>query len=106
MAQEFEKRRNFVVPRLNTIPGITCNMPHGAFYVFPQVSGLFGRSYQGKRLETSLDVADFFLDAAGVAVVPGQGFGDDRSMRISYASAMADLAAGLDRMEQAVQQLR
>jgi aspartate aminotransferase len=105
MAQEFEKRRNFVVPRLNAIRGITCNMPQGAFYVFPQVTGLFGRTYNGKPLTTSMEVADFLLDAAGVAIVPGQGFGDDGSIRISYASSMAELEAGLERLDTAVQQL-
>jgi aspartate aminotransferase len=105
MAQEFEQRRDFVVPRLNAIAGITCNTPHGAFYVFPQVTGLLGRTYHGKPLHTSMDVADFLLEAAGVAIVPGQGFGDDGSVRISYASSMAELKAGLERIDQAVQQL-
>jgi aspartate aminotransferase len=105
MAQEFEKRRNFVVPRLNAINGLTCNLPQGAFYVFPQVSGLFGRTYQGQRLETSMDVADYLLDAANVAVVPGQAFGDDRCIRISYAASMAELEEGLERVARAVQQL-
>jgi aspartate aminotransferase len=105
MAQEFEKRRNFVVPRLNAINGMTCNLPQGAFYVFPQVSGLFGRTCQGQRLETSLDVADYLLDAANVAVVPGQAFGDDRCIRISYAASMAELEEGLERVARAVQQL-
>lgn len=105
MAQEFEARRNMVVERLNAMDGISCEMPHGAFYVFPQVHGLLGRSHQGKRLQTSMDVAAYWLEVAGVAVVPGQGFGDDGSIRISYAASMADLEAGLARMQQAVQQL-
>jgi aspartate aminotransferase len=105
MAREFEKRRNFVVSRLNAINGITCNTPHGAFYVFPQIAGLFGRSYNGQRLETSTEVVNYLLEAAGVATVPGLGFGDDRSLRISYATSMAELEQGLDRMARAVQQL-
>ncbi|HEY7493123.1 MAG TPA: pyridoxal phosphate-dependent aminotransferase [Candidatus Tectomicrobia bacterium] len=106
MAQEFERRRNYVVPRLNAIDGITCNRPQGAFYVFPEVAGLFGRTYQGQRLETSLDITNYLLDVAGVAVVPGEAFGDSRSLRISYATSMANLEAGLDRLDRAVQQLR
>jgi aspartate aminotransferase len=106
MAQEFERRRNYVVPRLNAIDGITCNRPQGAFYVFPEVAGLFGRTYQGQRLETSLDITSYLLDVAGVAVVPGEAFGDSRSLRISYATSMANLEAGLDRLDRAVQQLR
>jgi aspartate aminotransferase len=105
MAQEFEKRRNFVVSRLNAIDGITCNTPRGAFYVFPQIVGLFGRTYNGQRLETSTEVVNYLLEAAGVATVPGLGFGDDRSLRISYAASMAELEQGLDRIAKAVQQL-
>jgi aspartate aminotransferase len=105
MAREFEKRRNVVVSRLNAIDGITCNTPQGAFYVFPHIAGLFGRTYKGQRLETSAAVVDYLLEAAGVATVPGEGFGDGRSMRISYAVSMAELELGLNRMAQAVQQL-
>jgi aspartate aminotransferase len=105
MAQAFEQRRNFVVQRLNAIPGITSNTPRGAFYVFPRIANLFGRRAQGRPLTTSAEVADYLLDAAGVAVVPGDAFGEDHSMRISYASSMAELEDGLARIDQAVQQL-
>ena len=105
MAREFEQRRNFVIPRLNAINGITCAVPHGAFYAFPQVSGLLGRAHQGQRLETPADLANFLLDAAGVAIVPGEGFGDEHSFRLSYASSMAELEEGLERIDKAVQQL-
>jgi aspartate aminotransferase len=105
MAQAFEQRRNFVVQRLNTIPGITSNTPRGAFYVFPNIADLFGRRAQGRPLTTAAAVADYLLEAAGVAVVPGDAFGDDHSMRISYASSMAELEDGLARIDQAVQQL-
>jgi aspartate aminotransferase len=105
MTGEFEQRRNFVVPRLNAITGITCTMPQGAFYVFPQVSGLLGRAFNGQRLATPADLANYFLDAAGVAIVPGEGFGDNASFRLSYASSMAELEEGLERIDRAVQQL-
>jgi aspartate aminotransferase len=105
MAQAFEQRRNFVVQRLNAIPGITSNTPRGAFYIFPNIAALFGRRANGKPLTTAAAVADYLLDAAGVAVVPGDAFGDDHYMRISYASAMAELEDGLARIDQAVQQL-
>ena len=94
-----------MVSRLNAIDGITCNTPHGAFYVFPHIAGLFGRTYNGQRLETSTEVVNYLLEAAGVAIVPGEGFGDGRSMRLSYATSMAELELGLNRMAQAVQQL-
>jgi aspartate aminotransferase len=105
MAQAFEQRRNFVVQRLNAIPGITSNTPRGAFYIFPNIADLFGRRAQGRPLTTAAAVADYLLDAAGVAVVPGDAFGDDHYMRISYASSMAELEDGLERIDQAVQQL-
>ena len=105
MAQAFEQRRNFVVQRLNAIPGITSNTPRGAFYIFPNIADLFGRRAQGRPLTTAAAVADYLLEAAGVAVVPGDAFGDDHSMRISYASSMAELEDGLARIDQAVQQL-
>jgi aspartate aminotransferase len=105
MAQAFEQRRNFVVQRLNAIPGITSNTPRGAFYIFPNIAALFGRRANGKPLTTAAAVADYLLEAAGVAVVPGDAFGDDHYMRISYASSMAELEDGLARIDQAVQQL-
>ncbi len=105
MAQAFEQRRNFVVQRLNAIPGITSNAPHGAFYIFPNIAALFGRRAQGKPLTTAAAVADYLLEAAGVAVVPGDAFGDEHYMRISYASSMAELEDGLGRIDKAVQQL-
>jgi aspartate aminotransferase len=105
MAQAFEQRRNFVVQRLNAIPGITSNTPRGAFYIFPNIADLFGRRAQGHPLTTAAAVADYLLDAAGVAVVPGDAFGDDHYMRISYASSMAELEDGLARIDKAVQQL-
>ena len=105
MARAFEQRRDFVVRRLNAIPGITSNTPRGAFYVFPNIAELFGRRTQGKPLTTAAAVADYLLEAAGVAVVPGDAFGDDHSMRISYASSMAELEDGLARIDKAVQQL-
>ena len=105
MAQAFEQRRNFVVQHLNAIPGITSNTPRGAFYIFSNIAALFGRRAQGRPLTTAAAVADYLLDAAGVAVVPGDAFGDDHYMRISYASSMAELEDGLGRIDQAVQQL-
>ena len=105
MAQAFEQRRNFVVARLNAIPGITSNTPRGAFYIFPNIAALFGRRASGRPMNTAADVADYLLEAAGVAVVPGDAFGDDHFMRISYASSMAELEDGLARIDKAVQQL-
>jgi aspartate aminotransferase len=105
MAQEYERRRNVVVPRLNAMPGITCNTPGGAFYVFPRVDGVFGRAYHSQHLQTSLDVTNYLLDEANVSVVPGQAFCDDRYVRISYATSMTELETGLGRIAQALAKL-
>jgi aspartate aminotransferase len=85
--------------------GVSCNLPKGAFYVFPKVDDLFGRSAKGHPLRGSMDVADYLLEEAGVALVPGEGFCDDRYIRISYATSMEALETGLDRMDRAIQQL-
>ncbi|HOM73141.1 MAG TPA: pyridoxal phosphate-dependent aminotransferase, partial [Armatimonadota bacterium] len=75
MIAEFDNRRKVIVERLNGIPGVSCAMPGGAFYVFPNVSKLFGMSYGGRAIDSSDTFAEFLLDEANVAVVPGSGFG-------------------------------
>ena len=105
MAAAFVERRNFVVARLNAIDGISCPMPQGAFYTFPKISALFGRRINGRTLSNSADVIDYLLDAAGVALVPGDAFGADDHVRLSYAASMEALRTGLDRLDQAIQQL-
>ncbi|PKN59866.1 MAG: aspartate aminotransferase, partial [Deltaproteobacteria bacterium HGW-Deltaproteobacteria-11] len=84
MVREFEKRRNVIVERLNAIPGITCMVPQGAFYVFPSIAGLRGRKQGGKVLTTSADWAAYLLEEANVAVIPGGEFGHDDHLRLSY----------------------
>lgn len=98
MFEEYVKRRGWLVPALNAIPGIECSPPDGAFYVFPRVSGLFGRA----GLDGSVAVARYLLDEARVAVVPGSAFGDDEFVRISYATSMEKIREGVRRIEQAV----
>ena len=105
MAAAFAERRDFVVERLNAIDGISCPTPQGAFYTFPKINALFGRRANGRSLSNSADVIDYLLDTAGVAVVPGEAFGADDHMRLSYAASMEALHTGLDRLDQAVQQL-
>ena len=106
MAAAFVERRDFVVERLNAVDGISCPMPQGAFYTFPKINALFGRRANGRALSNSAEVIDYLLDTAGVAVVPGEAFGADDHMRLSYAASMEALHTGLDRLDQAVQQLR
>ena len=102
MVREFEKRRNVIVERLNAIPGVTCMLPQGAFYVFPCIAGLLGRKQGGKILRTSSDWAAYLLEEANVAVIPGGEFGHDDHLRLSYATSMADIEKGLDRMSAAI----
>ena len=105
MVEEFRRRRNVIVERLNAIPGVTCALPHGAFYVFPDVSSLFGRSYQGQTLSNSSDFAAYLLDGANVAVIPGVDFGDDNHIRLSYATSLKNIEEGLKRISSAVKRL-
>src|SRR5262249_35815557 len=83
MAGEFDQRRRVIIAGLNRIPGWQCPIPQGAFYAFPDVSGLFGRRFKGQPLRGSADVTTFLLEAARVAVVPGAGFGSDRHLRLA-----------------------
>jgi aspartate aminotransferase len=105
MVAEFKKRRDVIVGALNDIPGITCAMPPGAFYVFPRVSALYGRNYQGKPIATSNDFSEYLLEAANVAVVPGGAFGNDDYIRLSYATSMELIVEGVKRIAGAVAKL-
>ena len=102
MVKAFDERRRFVVDRLNAVPGVTCLKPQGAFYVFPNVSGLLGKVYGGKRVSTGMQLAEYLLDKAHVAVVPGSAFGVEEALRISYATSLANLEKGMDRFAAAV----
>jgi aspartate aminotransferase len=99
MVVEFEKRRNYMVERLNNIPGINCRKPEGAFYVFPNIRGLVGKRINGKEIKDDLSLAEILLEEAKVAVVPGAGFGAEGYIRLSYATSMELITEGLDRIE-------
>jgi aspartate aminotransferase len=106
MRKEFDKRRKVLVEGLNDIPGITCLAPNGAFYVFPNVSALYGKKAGDKVITGSLDFAVYLLEAANVALVHGEAFGDDRHVRISYATSMENIKKALVRIREAVGNLR
>jgi len=93
MIAEYQARRDLLIPRLEALPGVTCRPPSGAFYAFPDVSGVYGDGIDG-----SLALAERLLEDAAVAVVPGIAFGDDRHVRISFACAREQIAEGLDRV--------
>jgi aspartate aminotransferase len=105
MRAAFEQRRNRIVALLNAIPGVTCRMPGGAFYAFPNVSALYGRRAGEKTIDSSDALAEHLLESVGVAVVPGSGFGADAYVRLSYATSMENIERGLERMEAALRKL-
>jgi aspartate aminotransferase len=105
MVNAFGQRRNYIVDRLNKMPGVSCYKPVGAFYVFPNFSSYYGKSYQEKKISNSTELAAFFLDVARVAVVPGIEFGADPFERLSYATSLEDIREGLDRIEEAIKKL-
>ena len=101
MLEEYRKRRDFVIPRLRQIPGVTCSMPAGAFYAYPNLRGALDKG----GIKTPLEFADRLLKEANVAVVPGEAFGTDHHVRISYATSMTELERGLDRIQKFVEKL-
>jgi len=99
MVSEFRKRRDYMVEKLNQIPGVSCALPQGAFYAFPNVSGLLTKSFDGQPIQTSAHLAELLLHEAKVAVVPGGPFGSDDHLRLSYAVSLEDIREGLDRID-------
>lgn len=101
MVSEFAKRRNVVVERLNAISGVKCLKPQGAFYVFPNIAAFFGKNGNGKKLASPCDIADYLLEEAKVAAVPGEDFGSNAHIRLSYATSMENIEEGCRRMRNA-----
>jgi aspartate aminotransferase len=100
MARAFKERRDVIVGLLNEIPGVRCAMPEGAFYAFPNVQGVLGRSMGGHVINSSLDLANYLLEKAYVATVPGEAFGTPGYLRLSYACGMDAIHAGLTRIKE------
>ncbi|HEY0260839.1 MAG TPA: pyridoxal phosphate-dependent aminotransferase [Lacisediminihabitans sp.] len=98
MRRAFERRRTVIVDGLNGIDGIDCPTPDGAFYAYPDVSGLLGRTWRGHTPTTSLELAELLLDEAEVAAVPGEAFGPSGYLRLSYALGDEALAEGITRL--------
>src|SRR5580698_10638683 len=101
MLAEYRRRRDFVIPRLRQIPGVECSMPAGAFYAYPNLRGALDKG----GIKTPLEFADKLLKEANVAVVPGEAFGTDDHVRISYATSMKELERGLDRIQKFIEKL-
>ena len=97
--EAFDRRRRLMVDELSKIDGVTVPVPKGAFYVYPDVRGLLGREWKGRRIETTLELADLILDEAEVAVVPGEAFGPSGYLRLSYALGDDQLLEGIRRLQ-------
>jgi len=98
---EFEKRRDFMYRELNSIPGIEATLPEGAFYIFPSIRGVIGKTFGGRVMNDSADVAEYLLKEHFVATVPGDAFGAPGNLRLSYAASLASLQKAVDRIRKA-----
>ncbi|MBZ2173808.1 pyridoxal phosphate-dependent aminotransferase [Schnuerera sp. xch1] len=99
MKKQFEARRNYMVETINSIKGLSCKKPKGAFYIMVNITELKGNTINGIRINDSLDFAKVLLDEAKVAVIPGIGFGNDNYIRLSYATSMENIKNGLHRIK-------
>ena len=99
MREAFDRRRKIAVAELSKINGMVTPTPEGAFYVYPDVTGLFGKEIRGRKFNSSLELADFVLEEAEVAVVPGEAFGPSGFFRLSYALSDEQLLEGIQRLQ-------
>lgn len=106
MAKAFEERRNYMVERINSIDGVSCKKPDGAFYIMMNISKLIGKEIDGEKITGSDSFAELFLEKEKVAVVPGRSFGSDIHTRWSYATSMETIKTGLDRLEKFIARLK
>ena len=106
MVAEFQRRRNYCLRRLKTIPNISCFEPPGAFYLFPNVSAYYNKEANGAVIRNSYGLAYYLLKEARVAIVPGDSFGTDDYIRLSYATSMENLEKGLNRISEALAKLK
>ncbi|WP_029151360.1 pyridoxal phosphate-dependent aminotransferase [Microbacterium indicum] len=97
--EAFDRRRRLIVAELSKIPGVVVPVPQGAFYVYPDVTGLLGREWGGRRIETTVELAEYILEEAEVAVVPGEAFGPSGYLRLSYALGDDQLLEGVQRLQ-------
>ena len=102
MRKAFEERRDVICQRFDEINGVSYVKPQGAFYIFPDFSEHYGRTIGGQKIEGSMDITDYLLNSAGVGVVPGNGFGADNHLRLSFATSLTEINRGLDRIKKAL----
>jgi len=102
MIDEFKNRRTLILDLLTSIPGFNCNEPDGAFYVFPDVSAFFGKTFNGVTINNASDFSMYLLEHANVATVTGDAFGNGNCIRISYAASVANIKEAMQRIKEAV----
>ena len=105
MLKAFKERRELVVNLVNEIPNVKCNVPNGAFYVFPDVSSYYGKSNGSYTIKDGYDLCMYLLEKAYVAVVPGSAFGDNNCIRISYATSNKILIEAIGRIKKVLAEL-
>ena len=105
MVIEFDRRRRAIIDRLNAIPGVSCRLPGGAFYAFPNIGGILGRQGPTGPIRSPQDMAQYLLKEARVAVVPGEAFGSRTHIRLSYATGMEAIERGIQRIAEAFHKL-
>ncbi|QXM05241.1 pyridoxal phosphate-dependent aminotransferase [Crassaminicella indica] len=103
MIEAFVERRNYMVEKINSIDGLSCRMPEGAFYVMVNISKIIGKTFNGFTINSSMDFAEYLLENVNVAVIPGIAFGADNYIRLSYATSLENIQEGLKRIEKAIQ---
>lgn len=103
MKEQFKKRRDYMADTINSISGLSCKKPKGAFYIMVNIKELKGKVIKGVKINSSLDLARVLLDEGKVAVIPGIGFGDDDYFRLSYATSMENIEEGLRRIKMVVE---
>jgi len=106
MVSEFQKRRNYMLQKVRSIPNVSCIEPKGAFYLFPNMSAYYEKEYEGMQIRNSYGLAYFLLKTARVAVVPGDAFGADNCIRLSYASSMERIEEAMERIIDAMAKLK
>lgn len=106
MIEQFKLRRNYMAEKINSIKGVCCIKPKGAFYVMVNIKDLLNKSIDGEYIGDSLNLANLLLEKYLVAVIPGVAFGDDNYIRLSYATSMENIERGLNRLEEFVSNLR
>jgi len=102
----FKRRRDYVMEKLAQIKGVKCSIPQGAFYVFPDMSAFYGKSYEGGLVKNSSDLCMYLLEKGHIATVPGSAFGEDKCIRISFATSDENLLKAMDRLEKALYGLK